>query len=166
MQSNQWEHSIVKKGNLSFNISDFVNLVIVSMSSFSISHQTNFCYLLSCVITIEVNQYRVEELARNFMGEFGSSHVHQHCVRLIPSLIIIIQIRMFFGTWSFMANKTLRSFINFLKGAPTGLRQFLATKSPLKMMKNVFHFTLKSLFILEIFAVLSWLFGHVEKRLD
>ena len=33
----------------------------------------------------------------------------------------------------------------------------------LKMMKNTFYFILKALFILEIFEVLSWLFGPVEK---
>ena len=30
-----------------------------------------------------------------------------------------------------------------LKGALSGLRQFLATESPLKIMKNTFYFTLK-----------------------
>ena len=48
-----------------------------------------------------------------------------------------------------------------IKGALYGLRQFLATEGPLKMMKNVFHFTLKALFVLKIFKFLSWLFGHV-----
>ena len=34
------------------------------------------------------------------------------------------------------------------------------------MMKNVFYFILKALFVLKIFKFLSSLFGHVEKRLD
>ena len=34
------------------------------------------------------------------------------------------------------------------------------------MIKNAFYFTLKSLFVLKIFNFLSWLFGHVAKRLD
>ena len=51
-------------------------------------------------------------------------------------------------------------------GPLSGLRQFLATESPLKMMKNAFYFTLKALFVLQIFNFLSWLFGHVAKRLD
>ena len=38
----------------------------------------------------------------------------------------------------------------YFKGALSGLRQFLATESPLKMMKNAFYFTLKSLFVLKI----------------
>ena len=41
-----------------------------------------------------------------------------------------------------------------LKGALSGLRQILATESPLKMMKNDFYFTLKAHFILKIFKIL------------
>ena len=37
------------------------------------------------------------------------------------------------------------------------------TESPLKMMENAFYFTLKFLFVLKIFKLLSSLFGHVEK---
>ena len=51
------------------------------------------------------------------------------------------------------------------KGALSGLRQFLETKSPLKMMKNAFYFTSKARFVFKIFKFLSWLFGHVAKRL-
>ena len=53
-----------------------------------------------------------------------------------------------------------------IKGSLYGQRQFLATESPSKMMKNAFYFTLRAFFILEIFKFLSWLFDHVEKRLD
>ena len=42
----------------------------------------------------------------------------------------------------------------------------MATESPLKMMKNVFYFTLKALFVLKIFYVLSCLFGHVGNWFD
>ena len=41
------------------------------------------------------------------------------------------------------------------KGALSGLRQFLTTKSPLKIMKNAFYFTSKALFVLKIFKFLS-----------
>ena len=44
--------------------------------------------------------------------------------------------------------------INF-KGALSGLRQFLANESPLKMMENTFYFILKALFVLKIFKFLS-----------
>ena len=43
----------------------------------------------------------------------------------------------------------------FLKGALSGLRQFLAAESPLKMMKNAFYFNLKALFALKIFKFSS-----------
>ena len=52
------------------------------------------------------------------------------------------------------------------KGTLSGLRQFLATESPLKMMKNAFYFTSEALFILKIFKFLSLLFDHVLKWLD
>ena len=53
-----------------------------------------------------------------------------------------------------------------IKGALSGLRQFFATKSPLKMTENAFYFTSKALFVLKIFKFLSRLFGNVVKRLD
>ena len=36
-------------------------------------------------------------------------------------------------------------------------------ESPLKVMKNAFHFILKTLFVLKILKFLSWLFGYAEK---
>ena len=42
----------------------------------------------------------------------------------------------------------------------------MASESFFKKMKNAFYFTLKALFVLKIFQFLSWLFGHVRKRLD
>ena len=47
-----------------------------------------------------------------------------------------------------------------------GLRQFLATESPLKMMENGFYFTSNNLFVLKIFKFLSGHFDHVSKWLD
>ena len=35
-----------------------------------------------------------------------------------------------------------------------------------KNMKNAFYFTAKAIFVLKILKFLSWIFGHVEKRLD
>ena len=52
-----------------------------------------------------------------------------------------------------------------LKGALSGLRQFLATESPLKMIKNVFYFTSKALLVLKILKFLSWIFGHDQNGL-
>ena len=45
---------------------------------------------------------------------------------------------------------------NIVKDAVLGLRQFLATESPWKLMKSAFYFILKAFFVLKIF-------GHVEK---
>ena len=36
-------------------------------------------------------------------------------------------------------------------------------ESPLKMIKNVFYFIFKPVFVLKIFTFFSWLFGHLEK---
>ena len=44
--------------------------------------------------------------------------------------------------------------MNNLKGALSGLRSFVATESPLKMMKNSFYFTSKTLLVLKIFNFL------------
>ena len=53
-----------------------------------------------------------------------------------------------------------------IKGALSGLRQFLATESHLKVMKNAFYFTSKAFFVFKIFKFLSWLFGHLAKQID
>ena len=42
-----------------------------------------------------------------------------------------------------------------ISDALSGLRQFLAIESPLKMMKNTFYLILKALFILKIFKFVS-----------
>ena len=49
----------------------------------------------------------------------------------------------------------------FIKSTLSGLRQFLAIESTLKMMKNVFYFTSKALFILKIFKFLSELLQYI-----
>ena len=40
------------------------------------------------------------------------------------------------------------------KGALSGLRQFFAIESPLKMMRNAFYFTSKALFVIKVFKSL------------
>ena len=59
-----------------------------------------------------------------------------------------------FFKWRNFSN-LLHSICEELKDTLSGPRQFLATGSPLKMMKNAFYFTLKALFILKIFKFLS-----------
>ena len=41
-----------------------------------------------------------------------------------------------------------------IKGALSGRRQFLATESPLNMMKNAVYFTSKAHFVIQIFRFL------------
>ena len=61
--------------------------------------------------------------------------------------------------------KSENIFLFLFKGALSGLTQFLATESPLKVMKNASYFTSKALFVLKI-KFLSLFFGHAAKRLD
>ena len=42
-----------------------------------------------------------------------------------------------------------------IKGALSGLRQYLATESPIKIMRNVFYSISRALFVLKIFRFLS-----------
>ena len=51
-----------------------------------------------------------------------------------------------------------------LKVPPPGLRQFLATESPLKMMNNAFYFILKANFVHRYLNFCPDLFGRVGKR--
>ena len=50
-----------------------------------------------------------------------------------------------------------------LAGALKGLRQFLVTENPLKMMKNTFYFTLKVIFVLKIFNFFFLTFWSCKK---
>ena len=53
-----------------------------------------------------------------------------------------------------------------IKGTLLGLGQFLATESPLEMMKTAFNFFWQGFFLREIFQFMFWSFGHVGERLD
>ena len=80
-------------------------------------------------------------------------------LKLYPNLfeLILLKVRFHFSqTWKFF----------LFKDALSGLRPFLVTETPLKMMKNAFYFTLKALFVLKVFKFLSCLFDHVGKRVD
>ena len=44
-------------------------------------------------------------------------------------------------------------YILWLKDPFPGLRQFLETERPLKMMKNAFYFTLKAFFVLTFLVI-------------
>ena len=50
------------------------------------------------------------------------------------------------------------------KGALQGLKQFLITESPLKIMKNAFYFNLKAFFVLNISK--SWLRNNCNTHIS
>ena len=54
-----------------------------------------------------------------------------------------------------------------VKGELSGLRQFMAIESPLKMGKNnAFYFTSEFFFVLKIFQYLPSIFDNVAKQHD
>ena len=65
-----------------------------------------------------------------------------------------------FPKWKLAFLSPDRDVRRVFKGALSGLRQFMST---LKLMKNVFCFTLKALFVLKIFKFFSWLFWSCIK---
>ena len=89
---------------------------------------------------------------------WGLNHVQTFQVGSIHKICKVFVISRFcYHT----AKLTHQVFWEIIKGALSGLRQFLATESSLKMMKNNFYFTLKALSVLKIFKFLFWVFGHV-----
>ena len=58
------------------------------------------------------------------------------------------------------------SIVLKIKGPLPGFTQFLATESPIEIMKNAFYFILKALFFLKILNFCPDFFGHVGKQLD
>ena len=67
--------------------------------------------------------------------------------------------------WAFSLMSYLQNLKYLFKGAPSGLslRQFFATESSLKMMKNASHFTLKALFALMVFKFFVFSFWSYRK---
>ena len=98
-----------------------------------------------------MNQVKfVKDSLSKIWSEFPLGHVLEYFVQYVDNPCSVLQ---------------RKDFIE-IKGALSSLRKFLRTESPLKMMKNAFYFTLKARLVLKIFKFLSWIFGHVEKRLD
>ena len=79
-------------------------------------------------------------------------------------------IAVFVATWHFFCVcfllVTIKFYSSNVKGSLSARGKFLVTKSNLKIMKNAFYSTLKVIFVLKIFKLLSWFSDHVEKRLD
>ena len=91
--------------------------------------------------------------------EYGETSISPYSIRMQENTD---QNNSEYGHFSCSASKNY----DWVKGAFLGLRQYLATESSLKTTKKAFYFTSKALFVLKIINLLSWLFGHVAKRLD
>ena len=52
--------------------------------------------------------------------------------------------------WKIVINTVSTWKVNGFKGAFSGLRQFLATESSLKLMKNALYFSVRTLFVLKM----------------
>ena len=66
-------------------------------------------------------------------------------------MLFMISLQILVRNWPIKQQNHLK----YLKGAFSGLRQFLGTENPLNIMKNGFDFTLKAVFVLEIFQFCS-----------
>ena len=68
-------------------------------------------------------------------------------------------------SWQFqLSNSDSYLQFHFKVGLSPSKKNFIWFNDiPSKMMKNTFYIILKALFVLKIFILLSWLFGHVEK---
>ena len=91
------------------------------------------------------------------------------CQQLYRSSIVCFRSSNHSATASSMYTFTANSLVfirAWFNGVLSGLRQFLAAESPLKIMKNAIYCTSKAVVVLKIFKFLSRLFGHVAKRLD
>ena len=88
--------------------------------------------------------------------------------RFIQIPLSFLLLKIFRNGVSFLLSSIVNCLedLSQIKGALSGLRQFLATESPSRTIRNSFYFTSKALSFLKIFKFLSWLFGHVAKRLD
>ena len=69
----------------------------------------------------------------------------------------------FFYLLTHIMLQNFKKFLNLDSHLPKKIHFICFNESPLKKMKNVFHFILKALFVLNISTFLLWLFGHVGK---
>ena len=92
------------------------------------------CVVVSFLIKLQTsgtpfkNTFFWQNSSRRLLHKF----LRRGHLKPIPSLAV---------TWKLQVNK----------GAVSGLKQFLVTENPLKLMKNAFGLTLKVLFVLKIF---------------
>ena len=152
------QRKLIKK--LKHHDKDMLQFVIISISSFVLMRI--FGTVVYCALdegnTIRQPMYILVPIYKLFLLSF-----------LIYSVFVAglqrLRLKMYVETLKnenlFYQKKNILK--KYLKGALSGLRQFLATGSPLKIMKNVFYFNSKALFVLEIFNFFSRLFWSCSK---
>ena len=124
--------------NLSTKRKDFYKL------HFKANFLQTFLRSLSSLFFVSVKSF-TEDVIINWNGKYTYNKIQEHFTEfiLIPY------------TYDISINK-IRHWL-CLKSVLSGLGQFLATESPLKMMKNAFYFTSKALFLLKrAFEVKFW----------
>ena len=86
---------------------------------------------------------------------------------MVPVMFLIFKLtNQIFGMYVVFAEQLyVEQMHENFKGALSGLRQFLAFESTLKMMKNAFYFLLKARFVLKIFKFLFLLLNVLIRKI-
>ena len=90
--------------------------------------------------------------------------IYRHCFILLSLLLSLLLNVIAAGSFLSKIQKFRKK--RNRRRVLSGLKQFLANESPLKMKKNAFYFTSEAFFVLRIFKFLPLLFGYVSKSLD
>ena len=94
-----------------------------------------------------------------FRNVHGSSQINEHMFFLDPLMKTLLSWKLLLQGPCIVMKIWMEHVtdlnLKHIKGALSGRSQFLASESPLKMIKNAFYFTLKALFVLKIFRFLS-----------
>ena len=75
----------------------------------------------------------------------------EQLLRILLSFSVVLDLLFFNYHWKKRREKRKE----YIKGALSGLKHFLATRNPLKVMKKVFYFTLQALFVLKVLKFLT-----------
>ena len=139
------------------------------ISNIFLSHRITLCAGVQLLFKLSQPSLRYNKCFSFNISKFYSEHLMATDSKLCNNLrIVFFQVapnccfrntfkKYFF--WFYLCSFfILKSDSYFLKNCV-----ICFTESPLKIMKNVFYFILKALFVLKIIKFLSWLFGHVGK---
>ena len=119
-------------------------------SSFLILHQISIILLFQ---TLSVDSFSFSYFLALLLNTIPGVFVDFTCSNLCYATSIVP--KRLFNFWPVNSNYKANILTNLsfpsnffvdVKSALSGLRQFLAAESPLKMMKNAIHFTLKAFF--------------------